>query len=279
MAAAPAWNEEPAAAEAQRGALRRDREALVQMRSSLEVREAKLGEAQSRLATEWQNVHAERAGLATYAQELARAREAIDLQSQMLVNEMESLERHRRELATRAEQLEKMEQRLKAEMRKLKQGGSPSRPAEAPKPSPEAETLPVILDPLDPLEALDANRHNKVFRTEQSGYVLVVTPLEDASKFRDADVHVESNKVRRLLESGCFQNLVVDLGHAPFFGLVSLKAIVQMARIASNRGGRAVMCNASDQTRRVIESMNLSEWPLVGDRDEALRAVNPAGGG
>jgi anti-anti-sigma factor len=121
---------------------------------------------------------------------------------------------------------------------------------------------------------LESTRHNKVFRTERMGATLIVTPLGDASDFHYDVVHTEANKVRRLLDNDAFANIVVDLGNAPFFGAVTINVVVAVSRIASNRGGRAVLCNASEKTRGVLQSMKLLElWPHFETRADAMRAV------
>jgi anti-anti-sigma regulatory factor len=124
-------------------------------------------------------------------------------------------------------------------------------------------------------DVLESLRHNKVFSADRAGTTLVVMPMGDASEFHYGDVHVESNKVRRLLEGGSFQNLLIDLGHAPVYSAVTINVIVALSRIASNRGGRAVLCRASPKTRGLLQTMKLLDvWPLFEDREEALQALS-----
>ena len=136
-----------------------------------------------------------------------------------------------------------------------------------------------LADPADhDFDCLEATRHNKVFRTERLGTTLIVVPLGDASEFHYGDVHTEANKVRRLLDSGAFRNLVVDLADAPLFSAVMINVIVSLSRIAANRGGRAALCNASDKTRGLLQSMKLLEvWPLFADREQALHLFTQPG--
>jgi anti-anti-sigma regulatory factor len=124
-------------------------------------------------------------------------------------------------------------------------------------------------------DVLESLRHNKVFSADRAGTTLVVMPMGDASEFHYGDVHVESNKVRRLLEGGSFQNLLIDLGHAPVYSAVTINVIVALSRIASNRGGRAVLCRASPKTRSLLQTMKLLDvWPLFEDREQALQALS-----
>ena len=135
-------------------------------------------------------------------------------------------------------------------------------------------TSPVPGVPAAAYDVLESTRHNKVFSTEPMGDTLVVIPLGDAHDFHYGDVHTESNKVRRLLEGGKFKNLVVDLGSAPIFTAVTINVVVVLSRIVSNRGGRAVLCEASEKTRGVLENMRLMElWQHFPKRAEAIRAL------
>ena len=138
---------------------------------------------------------------------------------------------------------------------------------------PSESELPTVEETVD-FDILDPVRHNKVFAADRSGNTLIVSPLGDASEFHYIDVHTESNKVRRLLECGTFASLVVDLGDGPVYSAVTINAVVALSRIASNRGGRAVLCTGSEKTRSLLQTMKLLEvWPLYNNRAEALRAI------
>jgi anti-sigma B factor antagonist len=132
---------------------------------------------------------------------------------------------------------------------------------------------PIACTPTE-FDVLESVRHNKVFAANRAGATLVVTPLGDASEFHYGDVHVESNKVRRLLEGGSFRDLVVDLGETEVYSQVTFNVVVALSRIISNRGGQAVLCRASEKTRGLLQSMRLLDvWPLYDSRDDALQAV------
>ncbi len=60
---------------------------------------------------------------------------------------------------------------------------------------------------------------------------------------------------------------------------VTINVVVALSRIASNRGGRAVLCTASEKTRGVLQTMKLLElWPLFTNREEALRTLADSAG-
>ncbi len=287
------------------------REAVTAREQAIVVREAKLKEAQGRLASEWEHLHVDRAAYEALAADLAHKQEDLAARLQRLAQDSESLGRERLEIANRAGELAEFRQRLIEEWQKLNReremtfsGQQKHDPAFADEPvelplnaawSPhaipqddyvprddyaDADELTAGVAPSEgPLSAdfdpLEIVRHNKVFQADRTGTTLVVTPLGDASEFHYGDVHVESNKVRRLLEGGAFRDLVVDLGNAAVYSAVTINVVVALSRIASNRGGRAVLCRASDKTRGLLQTMRLLDvWPLFDNREDALQALS-----
>ncbi len=290
---------ERAELEALRQLLAVERQAVTERESTLDERESKLAEAQMRLAAEWEQYHAERAALVQYGEDLARHHEAYTAEERRQAEQAESLERQRIEIGARAEEIANTRKNLKSEWQKLEQAkakvGQAKERLSAQRteiaalkedlgrrkleivtseqtPPLDLETIPPIPDvPEDAVDALESTRHNKVFAVEQAAETLVVIPLGDAQDFHYGDVHTESNKVRRLLEGGKFKNLVVDMGSAPIFTAVTINVAVMLSRIVSNRGGRAVMCEATEKTRGVLENMKLAElWPHFATRAEAI---------
>ncbi|HET6323946.1 MAG TPA: FHA domain-containing protein [Planctomycetaceae bacterium] len=280
------------------------REAVTAREQALEAREAKLKEAQGRLASEWEHLHVDRAAYEALAADLTHKQEDLAARLRCLAQDSESLGRQRLEVANRAGELAEFRQRLIEEWQKLtaeremmfsgqhnRDAALANEPVEAPNTawSPDAFPQDDYADADDlttgadasegPLSAdfdpLETVRHNKVFLADRTGATLVVTPLGDASEFHYGDVHVESNKVRRLLEGGAFRDLVVDLGNAAVYSAVTINVVVALSRIASNRGGRAVLCRASDKTRGLLQTMRLLDvWPLFDSREDALQALS-----
>jgi anti-anti-sigma regulatory factor len=298
-------DENHAAAVRERHKLAAERKAVKARERALDAREAKLSEAQGRLASEWEHLHVDRAAYEALAADLARRQEELAACLRRLAEDSESLGRQRVELAHQAGELAEFKQRLAFDWQNLaaeRDARFPGRleagaaganePIAAPGMSgwfpetvPNTENAPEDSDPaveadgvpavhpasFDPLESV---RHNKVFLADRLGTTLVVMPLGDASEFHYGDVHVESNKVRRLLEGGAFQNLVVDLGDTPVYSAVTINVVVALSRIASNRGGRAVLCRASEKTRGLLQTMRLLDvWPLFENREDALEAL------
>ena len=266
----------------ERRQLAADREAADARERALDVREAKLSEAQGRLASAWEHLHVDRAAYEALAADL---------------------ERQRTELANRECELAGFRQSLAFEWQKLISERDASYSGHRDPVAPPTNDPVAVPDsavwPRDPalgnfdneseeaagspvgnrhsadFDPLESVRHNKVFFADRTGSTLVVMPLGDASEFHYGDVHVESNKVRRLLEAGTFKDLVVDFGDAPVYSAVTMNVVVALSRIASNRGGRAVLCRASEKTRGLLQTMKLLDvWPLFENREDAFAALS-----
>ncbi len=272
----------------------------------MDARETKFAEAQARLASEWEHLHVDRAAYDALAADFARRQEELAARLRRLAEDTESLGRQRIELANRNAELAEFKQRLAYEWQRLMAergmvlqpgadgtypildepvadpGAQPDFVGTSPSEGEAAASDfadPPVVEPIacTPAEfdVLESVRHNKVFAANLAGTTLVVTPLGDASEFHYGDVHVESNKVRRLLEGGSFRDLVVDLGETEVYSQVTFNVVVALSRIISNRGGQAVLCRASEKTRGMLQSMRLLEvWPLYDSRDDALQAVD-----
>lgn len=114
----------------------------------------------------------------------------------------------------------------------------------------------------------------QVFKTEQTGNTLVVIAHGDGLGFRYADVQVEANQIRRTIAEPGVDNLVIDLSDLDYFGSEVIGVFITMAREATNRGGKAAMCCASEKMQKVLENMKLFKlWPHFDTRDTALENV------
>jgi len=115
---------------------------------------------------------------------------------------------------------------------------------------------------------------NSVFEMELVGDTLVVTPQGDASGFRYNEIHNETNTVLTELGRPRVKNLVVDLDYLQVGGSIVISSIIKMARKINTKKGGAAFCNASENMKKVIESMNLTRlWPCFNSQNEAIRSL------
>ena len=115
---------------------------------------------------------------------------------------------------------------------------------------------------------------NQIFVAETVGDTLIVIPQGDATGFRYADLHNESNIVHHRLDDPAIQNLIVDLSQMETIGSTVISVIVKLLRKVSNKGGQARMCAASENTCEVLDTMNICKlWPYFATREQALQAI------
>lgn len=122
-----------------------------------------------------------------------------------------------------------------------------------------------------------AVQHNKVFRLERDGDVLIVIPQGDAIGFRYNDVHQESNATLKLLDSPALQHVVIDFGCEEVLGSIIISVVIKVCRKIGQKGGRAAFCNALPDMQEVLQTMNLTRlWNYYPTRAEAIAAVRTA---
>ncbi len=116
--------------------------------------------------------------------------------------------------------------------------------------------------------------HNKVFRLERDGNVLIVVPQGDAIGFRYNDVHQESNATLQVLDDATLQHVIIDFGCEQVLGSIILSVIIKICRKAGLKGGKAAFCNATPDMQEVLQTMNLVKlWKYHATRAEAVVAV------
>jgi anti-anti-sigma factor len=120
-------------------------------------------------------------------------------------------------------------------------------------------------------------KHLKMFAVEKVGRIVIVLPQGDANSFRYHDLHREANSVRDILMKPESEHLILELGGLSYFGSEFIGALVSMAREVRHRGGKAVICNATEQMQEVLRNMSLFKlWPYYDTRQEAIDALNAA---
>lgn len=117
-------------------------------------------------------------------------------------------------------------------------------------------------------------RGRKTFEYERRGSTLVVVPTGDSLGFEERDLESEIAGLHDLLDDPELQNVVVDVGRAPYFSSLVLGAVLALCKRATDRGGQAALCNASAGMLESIQIMKLDRvLPYYSTRDEALQAA------
>ena len=115
---------------------------------------------------------------------------------------------------------------------------------------------------------------NKVFKVIRQEPTLIVLPQGDITTFRYNDVHVESNRVLRLLDEDALNNVIIDFGNADYVSSVVIGALIRFARKATDHGGQAVICSVTGNMTEILTTMNLLKlWPSFPTREAALDSL------
>ena len=75
--------------------------------------------------------------------------------------------------------------------------------------------------------------------------------------------------------AGHRNKVIVDLGGVTFLASIGIRVLVKAARAISNKGGRLVIYNASEELRRVLHTTGIDAIiPLVADEAAAIAECN-----
>lgn len=123
-------------------------------------------------------------------------------------------------------------------------------------------------------------QHHKILRAQRGGRLaggratLIVVPAGDAISFRNSDFEKELATLLKLLDGPDYENVVVDLGSANYFGSLVIGCITSLGRKAEEVGGKLALSDVSEEMRSVLGVTKLDQrWPILGSRRAALKAV------
>ena len=116
---------------------------------------------------------------------------------------------------------------------------------------------------------------HKILQIERQPGVLIVVPRGDSVSFRSSDVSKELASVVELARAAEVRHVVVDLGSENYFGTVIIGAINQIGQTIAAKGGRLIVCRASDDMLRILKVMHFDDlWPVYPTRKDALKALS-----
>ena len=116
-----------------------------------------------------------------------------------------------------------------------------------------------------------------VFRVEQVGPTMVVTPTDDLRELEFDRIEDGAAEVFQALEKGHAKNVVIDLHHTSYYGSTALSFFVKLWKRVKTDGGQMVLCGVSDQEQEVLQATHLDKlWPQSPDRARALTRIDAA---
>jgi len=113
--------------------------------------------------------------------------------------------------------------------------------------------------------------HFRILKSRVEGDILVICPVGDGHSFRYGDLQIECNGMRRMIEKPAVKHVAVDFSQLKYFGSEYIGALISLARLKSDLGGKAVFCSANEDMQRVLENMKLTKlWPYFDDLETAI---------
>jgi anti-anti-sigma regulatory factor len=115
----------------------------------------------------------------------------------------------------------------------------------------------------------------QILEIQSENDTLIVIPRGGSLGIRDSELRKELNILHKLFDKPEHVNLVVDLGRSPEFGATMVGAIITLGVNVRDHGGRAVMCNASEDVRKALLIMRVDKLlPYFNSREEALKSLH-----
>lgn len=105
--------------------------------------------------------------------------------------------------------------------------------------------------------------------------VLILTPTGDSLGVEERVLKNEIAAVHKKISSSKIDHLVVDVGKTAYFGSLMMGALIALCKRATDTGGKATICNASEGMLESIQIMKLDTViPYHNTREEAMAFVN-----
>jgi anti-anti-sigma factor len=121
----------------------------------------------------------------------------------------------------------------------------------------------------------------QVFEFERHENVLIITPNGPFMDFRDNDVRDGYNAAYRILTEPEVEHLIVDFTRMDYFGSTFVGILIRLSKKVRRDGGKAVLCNLSENMHQMMKSLMLLEnnkvdfsWTSAENRDAALQQMS-----
>ncbi|MEM7810470.1 MAG: STAS domain-containing protein [Planctomycetota bacterium] len=115
---------------------------------------------------------------------------------------------------------------------------------------------------------------HSILIAEARGDTLIVTPRGDRAGFSEVDFSVELKRVQAVLQGGQFDNVIIDLSQANYFGSEMIGVINGLLDQARRNGGKGGVCDVSTDMMEGLKIMNLADyWPIYNSRSHAASDI------
>ncbi|QDT62805.1 STAS domain-containing protein [Calycomorphotria hydatis] len=121
---------------------------------------------------------------------------------------------------------------------------------------------------------LHETSNHSIFLVEPRGDTLVVSPKGERAGFSNVDFSVELKRVQRLLSSGHYRNIILDLSLSNYYGSEMIGVINGLLDQVTRSGGRGGVCNVSPDMAEGLKIMNLDrQWPMYTSKSTAITSI------
>jgi anti-anti-sigma factor len=121
----------------------------------------------------------------------------------------------------------------------------------------------------------------QIFDFERQDNILIITPNGPFMDFRDNDIRNGYNEAYRILTDPEMENLIVDFSRMDYFGSTFVGILIRLSKKVCRDGGKAILCNLSDDMKQMMKSLMLLEnekvdfsWMSADNRAAALAQVS-----
>ncbi|MEW4490535.1 STAS domain-containing protein [Thalassoglobus sp. JC818] len=118
---------------------------------------------------------------------------------------------------------------------------------------------------------MDDVRDHSILSCSARGNTLIVKPTGSIVGFEPRTFHNELHRIKTLMSSGEFRNLIFDLSGARYFGTELISAIVSLGKMV-NESGQALVAEPSPDMRLVLEKMKVNL--IVPIEDSTQQAIS-----
>ncbi|TWT50097.1 hypothetical protein KOR42_36440 [Thalassoglobus neptunius] len=116
-------------------------------------------------------------------------------------------------------------------------------------------------------------RDHSILGCSVRGNTLIVKPTGSVVGFEPRTFHSELHRIKSLMSSGQFLNLIFDLSGARYFGTELISAMVSLGKMV-NESGQALIAEPSADMRLVLEKMKVNLIvPIEDTTQEAIQRV------
>ncbi len=117
------------------------------------------------------------------------------------------------------------------------------------------------------------SRFSQVFRTEQSGDTLIVSPSGSHIGYRLPQIEDETDLIVASIKGDEIHRVIVDAGETEYLSSAVIGAFVRIWDAVTDNGGSFALCNLSDDAMMALIVTDLdTRWSHFEDRESALLA-------